>query len=82
MFFYIAVAFSSVLSQTPISQNSTIYTYQNESKNHPDGTVGKLSFNIGSSYLSIKNQPGQPVVDAQKFHAGIGIVISDKFSEP
>lgn len=72
-------AVSPVFSQT--IQDRTIFSYQNIHKNHPDGTVGKLSVNFGSSYLSIKNQPGQPVVDATKFQAELGWVIADNFSE-
>ncbi len=78
---WILLSVSSVFCQTENTQTKIVYRYQNIYENHPDGVVGKLSLSFGLSYLSIKNQPGQPVVDAQKYKAKIGWVISEKFSE-
>ena len=85
LFVFISL-FSILISSSTYCQNSTnedknIYVYQDNLVNHPDGTVGKLSFNIGGSYHSIKNQPGQPIIDAQSFQVGMGVVLTDKLSE-
>ncbi len=79
--FCLCISFSATYSQSEVTYPNTLYSYQNVHKNHPDGTVGKLSFDIGSSYSSIKNQPGQPVVDAQKYQVGLSYVVADNFSE-
>ena len=71
---------SSAFSQID-SSNTTVYRYQDNILLHPDGTVGKLSFNIMASYISLKNQPGEPITDAQSFKAGMGFVLSEKLSE-
>ncbi len=78
---YLLISHTMVLCQSELDQNNTIYNYKKIHKNHPDGTLGKLSLSAGASYLSIKNQPGEPIIDAQKFKADIGWIISESFTQ-
>lgn len=78
---WVLLLVSSVFCQSENTQKKTVYSYQNIYKNHPDGVVGKISFGFGSSYLTVKDQYGQSIFDAQHYQAGIGWVIADNFYE-
>ncbi len=79
--FSVLCVFSSGFCQSDLNQDRKIYSYQHIHQHHPDGVVGKLSLHFSSSYLSIRNKPWVPDVDAQKFQADIGWIISEKFTE-